>query len=179
MLLLSVGCQLILQLYMIICMHSWSGAVSRFCSSNADLVMQLNCIESDSHSAINTIYMLDTINAMVNLKQFYPYIWFQKLTGQVQLIYNDCTRLQITCASNNNKRNLGFSQSAENFESVCVMLQEIMGYLNTIKRYPARIFMKFEIDEFKGSFEISFCVCSIRIFTKFWVIPIMNHQHCS
>ena len=72
-------------------------------------------------------------------------------------------------------RNLGFSQSAENFESVCVMLQEIMGYLNTIKRYPARIFMKFETDEFKGSFEISFCVCSIRIYTKFWAIPIMNH----
>ena len=41
----------------------------------------------------------------------------------------------------------------------CVMLQKIMEYLNTIKRHPGRISMKFEKDE--GSFEISFCVCSI------------------
>ena len=73
------------------------------------------------------------------------------------------------------RRNLGFHKVLKNFESVCVMLQEIMGYLNTIKRYPARIFMKFETYEFKGSFEISFCVCSIRNFTKFWAILIMNH----
>ena len=59
----------------------------------------------------------------------------------------------------------GFSESAENFNNVCVMLQKIMEYLNTIKRYPGRIFVKFEKDE--GSFEISFCVHSIRIFTKF------------
>ena len=32
-----------------------------------------------------------------------------------------------------NPRNPGFSQSAENFENDCVMLQEITGYLNTIK----------------------------------------------
>ena len=35
-----------------------------------------------------------------------------------------------------------------------LMLQKIMEYLNTIKRHPGRIFMKFEKDE--GSFEISF-----------------------
>ena len=45
------------------------------------------------------------------------------------------------------------------------MLQKIIEYLNTIKRHPGRIFIKFERD--KGSFEISFCVHSVRIFTKF------------
>ena len=39
---------------------------------------------------------------------------------------------------------------------------------------PGRIFIKLERVE--GSFEISFCVHSIRIITKFWVIPIMNYQ---
>ena len=28
----------------------------------------------------------------------------------------------------------------------------------------------------EGSYEISFCVCSIRSFTKFWVIPIHDTQ---
>ena len=37
--------------------------------------------------------------------------------------------------------------SAENFKNIFVMFQEIMGYLNMIKRYPGRIFMKFERDE--------------------------------
>ena len=41
------------------------------------------------------------------------------------------------------------------------MLQNIMEYLNTIKRHLGRIFMKFERDE---DSEISFCVCSTRIF---------------
>ena len=45
------------------------------------------------------------------------------------------------------------------------MLKKIMEYLNTTKRYPGKIFMKFEEDE--RSCEISFCVCSIRVFTKF------------
>ena len=43
-----------------------------------------------------------------------------------------------------------------------------MEYLNTIKRHPGRIFIKFEKDE--GGFEILFCVHSIKIFTNFWAI---------
>ena len=70
-------------------------------------------------------------------------------------------------------RNPGFSQRSENFENVSVMLQKIIEYLIAIKRYSGRIFIKFERDE--GSFEISLCVHSIRVLTKFWVIPIMNH----
>ena len=54
-----------------------------------------------------------------------------------------------------------FSHGTENFEKVCVILQNIMEYLNTIKRHLGRIFMKFERDE---DSEISFCACSIRIF---------------
>ena len=54
-------------------------------------------------------------------------------------------------------RNLDFSQRSENFENICVMLQIIIEYLNTIKRYSGRIFVKFERDD--GSFEIhSVCV---------------------
>ena len=45
------------------------------------------------------------------------------------------------------------------------MLQKIIEYLNTIKSYSGKIFIKFERD--KGSFEIKFCVRSIRVFTKF------------
>ena len=45
------------------------------------------------------------------------------------------------------------------------MFQEIMGYLNRIKRYLGRIFMKFERDE--GSFKISFSVHFIKIFARF------------
>ena len=45
------------------------------------------------------------------------------------------------------------------------MLQIIIEWLNTIKRYSDRIFIKFERDG--GSFEISLCVCSIRVFAKF------------
>ena len=62
-------------------------------------------------------------------------------------------------------RNPGFSLKPENFDNVCVMLQKTMEYLNTIKRYSGRLFIKFERDE--SSFENSFYVCSIRIFTKF------------
>ena len=40
-----------------------------------------------------------------------------------------------------------------------------MQYLNTIKRYSGRIFIKFERDE--GSFEILLDVCSIRVFANF------------
>ena len=50
-------------------------------------------------------------------------------------------------------RNPGFSQSDENFENVCVMLQKIIEYLNTIKRYSDRIFIKFERN--KGSIYLS------------------------
>ena len=47
----------------------------------------------------------------------------------------------------------------------CVMLQKIMEYLNTTKRHPGKIFMKFQRDE--GNCVILFCVCSSRVFTKF------------
>ena len=40
-----------------------------------------------------------------------------------------------------------------------------MGYLNRIKRYLGKIFMKFERDE--GSFIISFSLHFIKIFTRF------------
>ena len=53
------------------------------------------------------------------------------------------------------------------------MLQIIIEYLNTIKRYSVRISIKFERDE--GSFEILLCLCFIRVFTNFWAITIMNH----
>ena len=61
-------------------------------------------------------------------------------------------------------RNLGFSPSVENFESIWemlfestwVMLQKIKECINAIKRYPGRIFKKFETVE--SSFEILFCV---------------------
>ena len=43
-------------------------------------------------------------------------------------------------------RNPSFSQRSENFENICVMLQKIIEYLNTIKRYSGRIFKKFERD---------------------------------
>ena len=62
-------------------------------------------------------------------------------------------------------RNPGFLQRSENFENICVILQIIIECLNTIKRYSGRIFINFERD--KGSFEISLCVHSIRVFTKF------------
>ena len=52
-----------------------------------------------------------------------------------------------------------------NFEMLAWCFQEIMGYLNTIKRYTGRVFMKLERD--KGSFKIPFCICSIRVFNKF------------
>ena len=63
--------------------------------------------------------------------------------------------------------------SVETFENVWVMLQKTKECLNTIKIYPGRIFIKFERVE--GSFEILFCMHSTGIFTKFRVIPIMNH----
>ena len=57
------------------------------------------------------------------------------------------------------------------------MLQKIMEYLNTIKRYSGRIFMKFERDE--GSFEIH-TVCVLLGFSlNFQDILIMNHYHGS
>ena len=66
------------------------------------------------------------------------------------------------------------------------MLQKIKEYLNTINRYPDGIFIKFKRVE--GSFEISLCVSSIRIFTKFlddpyyeplawFTTPLSAHRH--
>ena len=45
------------------------------------------------------------------------------------------------------------------------MLQIVIEWLNTIKRYSGKISIKFERDE--GSFEILLCVYSIRVFAKF------------
>ena len=90
-----------------------------------------------------------------------------KLTGQVvdlQWLYLEVTGSLmpvIIIRITTRWRNLSFSHGTENFEKVCVMLQNIMEYLNTIKRHLGRIFMKFERDE---DSEISFCVCSTRIF---------------
>ena len=39
-------------------------------STPAIQAYDVKCIESDSHSAIYTIFVLDTINTEVNLKQF-------------------------------------------------------------------------------------------------------------
>ena len=44
-------------------------------------------------------------------------------------------------------------QRSENFKNVCVMLQKIIEYLDTIKRYSGRIIIKFERNV--GSFENS------------------------
>ena len=41
----------------------WNFMISRLYSGNASLVMYVNCIDLDSHSAIFTIYMLGTVNA--------------------------------------------------------------------------------------------------------------------
>ena len=51
--------------------HSWSNAGILLGSTPAIQAYDVKCIESDSHSAIYTIFMLDTINAVVNLKQIY------------------------------------------------------------------------------------------------------------
>ena len=48
--------------------------LSRLCSSNAGLNYDVKCIESDSHSSIYTMFVLDTINAMMNLKQIGPLV---------------------------------------------------------------------------------------------------------
>ena len=53
------------------------------------------------------------------------------------------------------------------------MLKKTKGIFNTIERYFGRVFIKLERVE--GSFENSFGVCSIKIFTNFWAILIMNH----
>ena len=63
-----------------------------------------------------------------------------------------------------------FLQRSENFENICVMFRKTIEYLNTIKRYSGRIFIKFERDE--GS---SLCVRSIRFSLNFRAISIMNH----
>ena len=74
-----------------------------------------------------------------------------------------CFDLTVASSNKNNKYN------NKNFENMCAMLQKIMEYLAQSKRYPGRIFIKFERNE--SSFEILFYVCSIRIFTKFLVDP--------
>ena len=53
--------------------HSWSsaGAGISVGSTLAIQAFDVKCIESDNHSAVYTILVLDTINAVVILKQFY------------------------------------------------------------------------------------------------------------
>ena len=61
--------------------------------------------------------------------------------------------------------NSGFSQRAQNFENVYVMLQKIIEVLTHNQKILWQDFIKFVKD--KGSYEVSFCVLPIRIFTKF------------
>ena len=71
-------------------------------------------------------------------------------------------------------RNLGFSQSAENFENIYVILQKTIEYLNTIKRYSGRLFIKFERN--KGIvLKFHFLGILLRFSQTFWLISIMNH----
>ena len=53
--------------------HSSSSANILVGSIPAIQAFDVKCIESDSHSAIYTIFVLYTINAIVNLKQLYLY----------------------------------------------------------------------------------------------------------
>ena len=53
--------------------RGWWNFSRLYSGSNASLVLYVNCIDSDSHSVIFTIYILGTVIAMVNLKQFYTY----------------------------------------------------------------------------------------------------------
>ena len=57
--------------YVCVCMHSWSNACISVGSTPAIQAYDVKCIQSDSHSAIYTIVVLDNINAAVNLKQLY------------------------------------------------------------------------------------------------------------
>ena len=47
--------------------------------------------------------------------------------------------------SRSRSRRTGFSQSAESYDNICAMFQEIMACLPTPKGNPGRIFMKFEM----------------------------------
>ena len=51
--------------------YSWSSAGISVGSTSAIKAYDVKCIESDNHLAIYTIFVLDTIYAVVNLKQFY------------------------------------------------------------------------------------------------------------
>ena len=53
-------------------LHLWSRTGILVGSTAAIQAYDVKCIESDSHSAIYTILMMDTISAVVNLKQFSP-----------------------------------------------------------------------------------------------------------
>ena len=46
----------------------------RLYSSNVGYVMQLKCIESDSHSAIYTIFMLGTVSAIINFSLWFEFV---------------------------------------------------------------------------------------------------------
>ena len=75
---------------------------------------------------------------------------------------------------NNNKKieNADYSQSAENFENICVMLQKFMEYLNTIKKYPGSPVAGFLWSLKEITVVLKFhCMCSVRIFTRFLRYP--------
>ena len=55
-----------------ICICTYDGIKVGLLYNNAGYVMHIKCIESDSHSASYTSFMLDTINAMI-FKLILPY----------------------------------------------------------------------------------------------------------
>ena len=55
---------------------------------------------------------------------------------------------------------------------VCVMLEEFITYVNTIKGHPGKIFINFERDG--GSLKFSFLCVLLGFFTKFLGDPVMK-----
>ena len=53
--------------------------------------------------------------------------------------YNDCSLFKQHRYNYKNNGEIQVFHSAENFENICVMLEEIMGYLNRIEIYHGRI----------------------------------------
>ena len=70
----------------------------------------------------------------------------------IQDFFSDISCFYLALAYSSNKRNSGFSRSAQNYENFCVMFQEIMVHSKDI-------FIKFKWHE--GSFKISFCYVHI------------------
>ena len=56
--------------YMSICSTCDQGPEFQWALFQQCMPYNVRCIESDSHLAIYTIYVLDTINTMMNLKQY-------------------------------------------------------------------------------------------------------------